>query len=296
MLENPLVSIVMPTYNRAKLILETIESVLHQSYPHWELIIVDDGSDDETEFVVNAISNSKIKYFRIAHTGLLGKVRNVGIEKSSGQYIAFLDSDDLWRRDKLEFQLSLLIKYSNSKFCFSNGDQSGPSATLPADAIGLATGNLFESMLFKCQFPLYMPSLMVSTDIFNSIDMLNEKYRSGADIDFFYRLAFKYEGVFTNEKLINIRKEPGSNSDKFSELSYLELIDMYDEFFQMGMITGRQKKNLKSDTYYRLARHQQINGNEKNAIKNFLHYSSLRPLDWKGWTRTIQSWLRLIRI
>jgi glycosyltransferase involved in cell wall biosynthesis len=296
MVENPLISIVMPTYNRADLILETIESVREQSYSNWELIIVDDGSDDQTESVIQTISNSKIRYCPIHHTGLLGKVRNVGIEKSNGQYIAFLDSDDVWRKDKLQFQLSLLTKYPDCKFCFSNGDQFGSTATLPAEAVALATGKLFESMLFGNTFPLYMPSLIVNRDIFQAVDKLDETYRSGADIDFFYRLAFCYDGIFTNEKLINIRKERGSNSDSFSELSYLELVDMYDRFFKMKMITDRQKKNLKGDTYYRLARHQQLKGNQKKAVRNFLRYSSLQPLDWKGWTRAVQSCLRLIRI
>jgi glycosyltransferase involved in cell wall biosynthesis len=296
MSENPLVSIVMPTYNRAGLILETIQSVVRQSYLNWELIIVDDGSDDETESVIKLVASDKIKYHRIPHSGLLGKVRNVGIEKSSGQYIAFLDSDDLWRKDKLEFQLSLFNKYLNCKFCFSNGDQFGTTATLPVEATELVIGKLFESMLFSNQFPLYMPSLIVKKEIFQSTDKLSEKYRSGADIDFFYRLAFNYEGIYTNEKLINIRKENGSNSDNFSELSYLELLDMYDQLFNKAMITETQLKKLKSDTYYRLARHQQINGKAKHAFKNFLRYSALRPLDWKGWTRAIQSSLRLIRI
>jgi glycosyltransferase involved in cell wall biosynthesis len=285
----------MPTYNRANVILETIQSVMRQSYSNWELIVVDDGSDDSTESVIRAIISDKIKYYSISHTGLLGKVRNAGIEKARGQYIAFLDSDDLWRTDKLEFQLSLLNKYPHCKFCFSNGDQFGPNATPPADATRLATGKLFESMLFQNQFPLYMPSLIISSEIFQSIEKLNEEYKSGADIDFFYRLAFSNEGIFTNERLISIRKEHGSNSDKFSELSYRELLDMYDKFNSAEMITEKQWKNLRSDTYYRLARHQQSNDNEKSAFKNFLRYISMRPLDWKGWARAIQSTIRLMR-
>jgi glycosyltransferase involved in cell wall biosynthesis len=295
MVDNPLISIVMPTYHRADLILETIQSVLQQSYSNWELIVVDDGSDDETASVIRGIGNNKIKYHRILHTGLLGKVRNAGIEKSNGQYIAFLDSDDLWRTDKLEFQLSLLRKYPHCKFCFSNGNQFGLQATEPAEATGLATGKLFDSMLFQNSFPLYMPSLIVSREIFQSVQTLEEKYRSGADIDFFYRLAFNYDGIFTNEKLIRIRKHRGSNSDNFSTLSYLELLGMYEEFYKKAMVTKKQWGKLRSDTFYGLARHEQIEGNEKNALKNFLRYTSIRPLDWKGWARTIQSSIRLIR-
>jgi glycosyltransferase involved in cell wall biosynthesis len=295
MFTNPLISIVMPTYNRANLIIESIRSVMTQSYTNWELIIVDDGSEDQTESVINAIASNKIKYLRIPHIGLLGKIRNIGIEKSTGRYIAFHDSDDLWRTDKLEFQLSLLAKHDRARFCFSNGDQFGSVATALANAPNMSSGKLFESMLFKNEFPLYMPSLIVDKEIFKSVNLLNENYRSGADLDFFFRLAFQYEGVFTNERLINIRKHRGSNSDKFSELSYTELMDMYDIFFTRQMITRSQLKGLRGNAFYKLGMLQYVNGREKNAFRNFIHYAMLNPMDWKGWGRAIQSSLKLIR-
>src|SRR5688572_27262369 len=105
---NSLISVVIPTFNRAHLISEAIESVLAQSYPNWELIIVDDGSTDETQSLIRNFSDTRIRYFRIEHSGSFGTVRNFGIQASKGEYIAFLDSDDIWDPMKLEKQLQTI--------------------------------------------------------------------------------------------------------------------------------------------------------------------------------------------
>src|SRR6478736_9323873 len=116
-----LVSIIVPTYNRAHLIGETIQSVIDQSYINWELIIVDDGSTDDTKKKVEEFNDKRIRYFFIEHTGLIGAVRNFGMKNTRGELIAFLDSDDLWLSNKLEYQLSLLKEYPQAAFVFGHG-------------------------------------------------------------------------------------------------------------------------------------------------------------------------------
>lgn len=106
MITKSLVSVVMPAYNAEKYIGQSIESVLYQTYPYWELLVIDDGSTDSTKDVVRQFISldSRIKYF-YQDNGKQGKARNLGIEKSKGEYLAFLDSDDLWLFNKLEIQL-----------------------------------------------------------------------------------------------------------------------------------------------------------------------------------------------
>jgi len=106
-----LVSIIVPTYNRSHLIGEAIQSVIDQSYENWELIIVDDGSTDDTRKRVEEFKDDRIRYYFIEHSGIIGNVRNVGLRYVRGDYIAFLDSDDIWLPNKLDYQLSLLKKY-----------------------------------------------------------------------------------------------------------------------------------------------------------------------------------------
>src|SRR3990170_6954988 len=105
------VSIIMSTYNRAAYIIETIESIRNQTYQNWELIIIDDGSDDNTEEVIEAIKDSRIQFYKAGRLGIASKIKNIGLEKVTGELIAFIDSDDLWAQTKLEKQLILLQQY-----------------------------------------------------------------------------------------------------------------------------------------------------------------------------------------
>jgi glycosyltransferase involved in cell wall biosynthesis len=100
----PLVSIVMPTYNRAQYILETIKSIQKQTYCSWELIIVDDGSDDNTRQLVNQINDERVTYYYNSHVGM-EHTRKIGLDIAKGDFIGFMDSDDLWAPTKLQKQV-----------------------------------------------------------------------------------------------------------------------------------------------------------------------------------------------
>ena len=96
----PLFTIIIPTHNRASLLNRAIESVRVQSFSNWELLVVDDGSSDETEFVVRSISDPRIHYFKLPH-GERSKARNKGVEQATGKYVCFLDDDDAYKEDYL---------------------------------------------------------------------------------------------------------------------------------------------------------------------------------------------------
>jgi glycosyltransferase involved in cell wall biosynthesis len=97
----PLVSIILPTYNRAKMLKCAVKSILKQHYKDWELIIVDNHSIDETEMIINQFNDDRIRLFKIQNGGSIGKSRNLGIRNAKGEWIAFIDSDDWWLPDKL---------------------------------------------------------------------------------------------------------------------------------------------------------------------------------------------------
>ena len=103
-----LVSIIMPSWNTGQYISESIESVINQSYENWELIIVDDCSSDNTDEVVSSYKDDRIKYFKNEHNCGAALTRNRAILESRGEWIAFLDSDDLWAPQKLEKQVSFM--------------------------------------------------------------------------------------------------------------------------------------------------------------------------------------------
>lgn len=104
----PLISIIIPTYNRKSDLIRAIDSVIPQSYTNWELIIVDNNSVDGTKEYIQSLNNPKIKFFTVNNNGLIAYSRNKGIEFSNGEYIAFLDSDDWWHTEKLAYSLNYL--------------------------------------------------------------------------------------------------------------------------------------------------------------------------------------------
>lgn len=106
-----LVSIIMPSWNTDRFIAESIQSVINQTYANWELIIVDDCSADDTDAVVASFSDARIRYFKNAKNSGAAVTRNRAMREAKGEWIAFLDSDDLWAPEKLEKQISFMNKH-----------------------------------------------------------------------------------------------------------------------------------------------------------------------------------------
>ena len=118
-MKEKLISVIMPTYNCGKFIEKTIKSVINQTYKNWELIIVDDCSKDNTEDVVNKCSKSddRIKYYRLEINQGAAVARTQAMKIAKGNYMAFLDSDDLWKKDKLEKQINFMKENNYSFTC-----------------------------------------------------------------------------------------------------------------------------------------------------------------------------------
>jgi len=105
----PLISVIIPTYNRVHTIARCVESIIMQTYKNIEIIIVDDFSDDDTRSVVNTINDERVQYYCLSENSGACVARNYGINKAKGKYIAFQDSDDVWSPNKLERQLEILL-------------------------------------------------------------------------------------------------------------------------------------------------------------------------------------------
>ncbi len=117
----PIVSVIMPAYNSAAFISEAIGSVTQQTYPHWELIVIDDASTDTTGRIIQDVSekDSRINLISNINNQGPGSSRNAGIKAAKGDFIAFLDSDDVWLPDKLAFQLNFMEQH-DLHMCFSS--------------------------------------------------------------------------------------------------------------------------------------------------------------------------------
>lgn len=138
----PLVSVIMPCYNMERFISDTIASVQRQTYPHWELLIVDDASTDKTVEIVKLYQkqDNRIRFaVKAQHSGI-ADTRNQCLEMAQGRYLAFLDSDDMWHPEKLERQLQFMME-QNIGFSYSSYDCIDESGQ-PLDKIVKAAGNL----------------------------------------------------------------------------------------------------------------------------------------------------------
>lgn len=279
----PLISIILPTYNRAHLIGETIQSVIDQTYKNWELIIVDDGSTDNTFNIIKTFEDLRIQYHNIKHSGLHSVARNHGIEKALGNYVAFLDSDDLWRVDKLNFQINLFNDYPDSFFVFSNIDQFGEDPVTPPEMEELFFGNVFLPTLVENRFCFYPSSLVFKKEVIARIGFLNW------DVSFFYLMSYSFSGIFTNERLVKIRKH-SHNTSKIANIKSLHnYLAMITEFRKNGFITKQHFKKLSSRCHYKTGLFYFQHKKTVAAVVSFLKYTAIVPWHWKGWARMLQA-------
>ena len=118
----PTISVILPTFNRSRFLRSAVASVFAQSYTDWELIIADDGSDEETRSYLRGIMGPRVKTLWLSHSGNPSRVRNTAIEAANGRYLAFLDSDDVWAPAKLEKQIGAFRERANSRWSYTACD------------------------------------------------------------------------------------------------------------------------------------------------------------------------------
>lgn len=193
-----MISVVMPTYNRAKTINRAIDSVLNQTYKDIEFIIVDDASTDNTEAIVKGYNDKRIKYIKLEENKGANYARNIGIENARYDYIAFHDSDDEWYLNKLEKQLKFL-KDTNSDITFT-------SYTIT----GYDTGDVIipNGKIKNFNKDIYIKSLVGTPTILGKKKcFLNIKFDSNLprfqEWDLMMRMATKYEIKHLNEVLLH---------------------------------------------------------------------------------------------
>ena len=186
------ISIIMPTFQNAKYIGRAIKSVLSQTYKEFELIIIDNYSQDKTQQIVESFKDSRIIYQKFSNEGIISKSRNLGLNLSKGKYIAFLDSDDWWHKDKLQTCMShkddsFDIFYHKMKVIRANSH-------LNFSKIGRSPKfkNLHQSLLQQGNF-IPNSSVIISRSAFNDIGNLSEDKNkvTWEDFDYWIRLSSK---------------------------------------------------------------------------------------------------------
>jgi glycosyltransferase involved in cell wall biosynthesis len=208
----PRISVIIPTYNRADLVGETIESVLRQTFDDFEIIIVDDGSTDATKEVVRRFDGS-IKYLYQENHGRC-YARNKGFEASSGDYVCFLDSDDVLNPRMIERQVSLLESKSDLGFVYSDYqfiNRAGEILPKPEiySAHPLRRGKIFQFLI--CLDFIPSPSAVLARrGCINATGLFDPSLNNAEDWDWLLRMTSVYETDYVPEPLCLIRKHDGN--------------------------------------------------------------------------------------
>ena len=268
----PIVSIVIPTYNHAKFIGKALESVIDQTYKNWEAIVIDNNSTDDTEKVINQYNDPRIKYLKINNDGVIAKSRNLGIKEAKGEWIAFLDSDDWWTKDKLEVCLSKIVKNVDfihhateyvikSKSFFKKKIIKGREFKKPI-LNDLLIGTITKGSQISNS------SVIVRKDILIKIGGLNEnKILVGSDdYDTWLRIAqITDQFLYINQKLSYYLFHGANTSSK--DMSIPQRL-VFKDF--MHLFNNQQKIKLEAKFRYLSGNYNYLNKNYEKAKKDFI--------------------------
>lgn len=290
MTEKPLVSILLPTYNRAHLLPRAIDSVLRQTYSNWELLIWDDGSSDDTGKVMKTYDDKRIQIFRDENHGK-SYALNQGLSMAKGDLIAFLDDDDTWLPDKLSIQTTAIENHPELDLLFGNfynnnvEDQShdiGFNQTQDSLKI-LMTKNLGDGVFIIEQKFLEgicldnfiaFDTTLFQKRVFRSIGNFNENLRTGMDFEFWWRFGLaNLKVAYTDLILLRRVKYPGSLSGR-SVGSLQHRIEMLNACKELAIQQNREELIRLLSPLYRNVWQNLINaygceGNISGAFKAF---------------------------
>ena len=222
----PLVSVIIPVFNGEKTIQETIESVLNQTITDFELLVINDGSQDGTVEIVECISDSRIQVFSYPNAGQ-STSRNRGIELAKGDYISFIDADDLWTSDKLEAQLKALQANPKAGVAYSWTDWIDESSQLLGKGShNTEQGEVFTKLLLN-DFVANGSNALIRRDALTEVGGFDPSVTPAEDWDLWLRLAARYEFVAVRSPQILYRISPNSASFNVwkMESSSLQVID-----------------------------------------------------------------------
>jgi glycosyltransferase involved in cell wall biosynthesis len=203
------VSVIIPAYNAIRYLPETLSSVFNQTFSDLEIVIVNDGSTDETERWVKQQTDPRLRVISQENKGA-SKARNTGILNSEGEYLAFLDSDDLWAPSKLERQVKVLDTYSDTGLVYTwvtSIDEKGVSRGRQYK--NFAEGKIWETLVFHNVLECGSTPL-VRRSCFEEVGMFDETLTNVEDRDMWLRIARFYDFKVVKEPLVYYRQHPSS--------------------------------------------------------------------------------------
>ncbi|MBY3167864.1 glycosyltransferase family 2 protein [Rhizobium laguerreae] len=224
----PTVSVIIPTYNRARFIREAIESVFSQTYRDFELIVIDDGSTDETAKIVRALVDNRLNFIRQENRGR-SAARNRAIALARGRYIAFLDSDDMYLPDKLAQQVDYMDSHPEDGMIYTSAmciDGDGnPLNSQRYEA--WADGEIYKQVAFFQPVTITLPTVMVRREVLNAVGGFDEAMDRFEDTDLWRRIAKHYRVGILVEATCILRTHGDNTLRSQDPAKIIEAIEYY---------------------------------------------------------------------
>lgn len=276
-----LITIIMTTYNRADFIKESVASVQAQDYTNWELLIEDDGSTDNTEEIVAQIKDDRIHYTLHEHTGITGTLKNRALKKARGEFIAFIDSDDLWVNDKLSLQSALLKDCPAAKFSISNWqdfyDVNHLHKPYYPETGGIYTGNIFKEYS-RAERLAHIQTLLFKKECLEKTGLFNENRRF-TDYSFIGKLTCHYHAVVVNKPLLLRRLHNNNNSSVNWADDYIEYHETVLQYIKDGKLSFKEIRDTLFMSYINLGERYIQVGEKRKAIHYYLLALRCNPLN-----------------
>lgn len=203
--DDPIVSVIIPTYNRASVLYYALRSVLNQTLSDFEIFVVDDASTDATASLIANFGDPRIHYIRFDTNQKAAAARNAGMQRARGKYIAFLDSDDEWLPAKLEKQVATLDALPDDWACCYTGAFVNKTGGLTRHRIYRPTksGDMLRDLLMG-KFVIWTPTFIFRRSILKEIGLMDVQLIRSQDVDFYLRILSRYKIAVVSEPLANI--------------------------------------------------------------------------------------------
>jgi glycosyltransferase involved in cell wall biosynthesis len=295
-MQNSLVSVIIPTYNRRHLLEEAIKSVLRQTYRTFELIVIDDGSTDGTaDFMQDLLKqDSRISYHQFSRKGAAA-ARNKGIKLSKGSFAAFLDSDDLWLETKLEKQMLIFEKAPALGFVYCNGffiDEEGQrDEHLTTEWKSEPFSDVKDILLKRVTF-FSTSGVIIRKPCLTQAGSFDEDLRFFEDIDLFFRVLTFCKGYLVNEELVVNRRHSGNLANQYRfptvEFSsdFLKMRRKTVDFFEQHVapLTPKEREIAVDQPHITLIKEYLAFGQTNDAKREIDVYLKTHGNSVFGWT------------
>jgi glycosyltransferase involved in cell wall biosynthesis len=300
----PTVSVVIATYNYGRYLAGALRSVLAQTFTDYEILVIDDGSTDDTPHVVKPfLGDPRVSYRRTDHVGQPG-AKNAGIRAAQGRFIAFLDADDLWLPNKLARQVELLQRDSalgvvHARRRLIDADSWELEYTQPA----LPRGNVLEAVYlnnFVC-----FSSVVVRREVFERVGLFDERLPVAIDYDLWLRVAPLFRFDHTDEPLVMYRTGHANLSSRAAERLdvVLRIMRRFRDEGAGGLIDGRVLRRAQADTLCHRAELQHARGGWLATLPWYARALAAAPGHRRAWRglvyylvpRRLRQWQRRLR-